>query len=122
MQLISPAWFIVAGAQVVPMEWQLPQVLSVSGARMCALVPLVGRPVADVPLWQPVVQLVALVTPLCVPVAGFQAVVAWQEEHSEGVVIWVTAGVGVQLLPILAWQVEQDVAPVWLIMAGAHAV
>jgi hypothetical protein len=74
------------------------------------LVPLVGRPVADVPLWQ-VVQSVALVTPLWVPVAGFQAVVAWQDEHSEDVVICVFDGVIVQLLPVLEWQLVQEIAP-----------
>jgi hypothetical protein len=55
---------MVAGVQTVPMLWQLPQVLSVSGATVCALTPVVGRPVAEMPLWHPVVQLVALVTPL----------------------------------------------------------
>ncbi len=64
VQLVSPVWFMVAGVQLVPIRWQLPQVLSVSGATVCALTPVIGRPVADVPLWHPVVQLVALVTPL----------------------------------------------------------
>lgn len=92
---------MVAGVQIVPMLWQLPQLSLVSGAAVCGLVPETGRPVAEVPLWQPVAQLVALVTLLWVPVAGFQAVVAWQEEHSEVVVICVVAGVIVQLLPVL---------------------
>lgn len=63
MQLVRPAWFMVAGTQVVPIAWHSPQVLLVNGATVCALVPVAGRPVADVPLWQPVKQLVALVTP-----------------------------------------------------------
>jgi len=45
------------------MVWQLPQVFLVDiGETLCALAPLIGRPVAAVPLWQ-VVQLVALVMP-----------------------------------------------------------
>lgn len=66
--------------------------------------------------------MLAAVTPSCVPVAGFQAEVAWQVEHCELVMIWVLAGVGVQPLPAVAWQVEQDMAPVWFIAAGAHEV
>jgi len=76
VQPVAPVWFIVAGVHTVPMAWQLPQVLSVSGATVCALAPLDGRPVAALPLWQPLKQFVLLVTPLCVPVAGFQALVA----------------------------------------------
>jgi hypothetical protein len=52
---------MVAGAQVVPIVWQLPQVALVMGATVCALVP-VGVPLAAEPLWQ-VVQLVAAVIP-----------------------------------------------------------
>jgi hypothetical protein len=63
-QAVNPAWFIGGvTVQLVPMVWQLPQVLLVDiGATVCALVPLPGRPVAEVPLWQ-VVQSVAAVTP-----------------------------------------------------------
>jgi hypothetical protein len=74
-------WFIVAGFHTVPMLWQLPQVLPVIGAVVC--VP--GFPVAAVPLWHPVKQLVVLVTPLWVTVAGFHAVVRWQAEHCDAV-------------------------------------
>jgi hypothetical protein len=50
VQLATPVWFIVAGIQEVPTLWQLPQVLLVIGATLCALAPLTGRPVAAVPL------------------------------------------------------------------------
>jgi hypothetical protein len=65
VQEVSPVWFIGGViAQLVPMVWQLPQVLLVDiGATVCALVPLAGRPVAVVPLWQ-VVQSVVRVTPV----------------------------------------------------------
>lgn len=46
----------------------------------------------------------------------------WQVEHWDAVVMCVTAGVGVQPLPVVAWQLEQLVAPVWFIAAGAHEV
>lgn len=62
------------------MVWQLAQVLMVMGATVCAFAPVVGRPVALVPLWQ-VVQLVAEVTPLWEKLVGFQAEVRWQLEH-----------------------------------------
>lgn len=52
--MLAPVWFIAAGAHAVPMAWQLPQVALVIGAARCALVPLVGRPVALLPLWHPV--------------------------------------------------------------------
>lgn len=64
------------------MVWQLPQVLFVIGVTVCALTPLVGRPVALVPLWQ-AVQLLAEVTPLWLNAVGVQAVVVWQLEHCE---------------------------------------
>lgn len=80
VQLVAPVWFMVAGAQAVPMVWQLPQVLLVSGAAVCALAPVTGRPLAEVPLWQ-VAQLVEAVTPLWVKLVGSQAVVVWQLEH-----------------------------------------
>ena len=55
-----PVWFIVPGTQPEPMLWQLPQVLAVIGVTVWAFAP-VGRPLAEVPLWQ-VVQFVAAVT------------------------------------------------------------
>jgi hypothetical protein len=58
----------------------VPQVLLVNGVAVCALVPVTGRPLAAVPLWQ-VVQLVDDVMPLCVKLVGNQAVVVWQLEH-----------------------------------------
>jgi hypothetical protein len=70
----------VAGDQAVPIVWQLPQVVLVNGDTVCALVPLAGRPVAAVPLWQ-VVQLSADVTPLWAKEVGSHAVVTWQLEH-----------------------------------------
>ena len=78
--MVSPVWFMVAGIHAVPMVWQLAQVLAVIGATVCALAPVVGRPVAEVPLWQ-VVQLLAPVTPECANEVGNHAVVAWQLEH-----------------------------------------
>ena len=50
VQLVAPAWLIVAGTQPPPTLWQLPQVLLVIGDTVCALAPLAGRPVAEVPL------------------------------------------------------------------------
>jgi hypothetical protein len=52
VQEVSPVWFIGGvTAQLVPMVWQLPQVLLVDiGATVCAFAPLAGRPVAEVPL------------------------------------------------------------------------
>jgi hypothetical protein len=47
---------MVAGVQTVPGVWHEPQVLAVIGAVRWALVPVVGRPVATVVLWQPVKQ------------------------------------------------------------------
>lgn len=47
---------------------------------------------------------------------------AWQFEHCATVAMCVTAGVTVQLLPVLEWQLEHDVAPVWFMLAGAHEV
>lgn len=32
VQLVAPVWFMVAGSQTVPMEWQLPQLVLVIGA------------------------------------------------------------------------------------------
>lgn len=49
VQLVSPAWFMVAGTQVVPIRWQLPQAVLVMGETVCALGPA-GVPVAVVPL------------------------------------------------------------------------
>ena len=74
VQLVAPVWFITAEVQAVPMVWQLPQVVLVIGATVCALAPLVGTPVAEVPLWQ-VVQLPAGSTPLCANEVGIQALV-----------------------------------------------
>ena len=79
VQLVAPVWFIVAGAQLVPMLWQLPHALLVIGATVCALAP-VGKPLAAMPLWQ-VVQLLALVMPLWLKLVGVHAVVRWQLEH-----------------------------------------
>lgn len=114
VQLVAPAWFMVVGVQATPTVWQLPQVLLVMGAVICALVPVVGRPVALVPLWQ-VVQLVAAVTPLWTKLVGFQAVVAWQSEHwaCPVVEIWLDLP-GVKPLPValMAWQLVQLVRPV----------
>lgn len=73
---VAPVWFMVNGSQAVPMVWQLAQVLAVIGA----VAWLAGRPVADVPLWQ-VVQSVAAVMLLCLNEVGVQAVVVWQLEH-----------------------------------------
>lgn len=88
-QLVAPVWFITAGVQAVPMAWQLPQVLPVMGAIVCALAPLVGRPALGAlvvaVLWHPVKQSVAAVTPLCVTVAGSHAEVRWQAEHWDAV-------------------------------------
>lgn len=77
--VVSPVWFMLAGVQVVPIVWQLPQVLLVMGAMVCALAP-VGVPVADVPLWQ-VEQLVAAVMPEWLKVEGVHRLVVWQLEH-----------------------------------------
>jgi hypothetical protein len=53
-QEVAPVWFMVAGAQAEPIAWQLPQVLLVIGATVCALVPVaLDVPVACVPSWQP---------------------------------------------------------------------
>lgn len=41
---------MVAGSHDVPTVWQLPHVLLVKGATVCALVPETGRPLAEVPL------------------------------------------------------------------------
>lgn len=54
---------MVAGIQLLPIEWQLPQLVLVNGETVCALAPLVGRPVALLPLWQDTVQLLDLVMP-----------------------------------------------------------
>jgi len=80
VQPVTPVWFIVAGVQAVPMVWQLPQALAVIGATVCALAPLVGRPVAAEPLWQ-LVQLSLATMPLCWNAVGSQADTAWQLEH-----------------------------------------
>jgi hypothetical protein len=65
VQEVNPVWFIGGViVQLVKDVWQLPQVLLVDiGATVCALAPLIGRPVATIPLWQEAVQSVALVTP-----------------------------------------------------------
>jgi hypothetical protein len=52
-QVVAPVWFMVAGVQTVPGVWHNPQVLAVIGVVRWALVPVVGRGVAEVPLWQP---------------------------------------------------------------------
>jgi len=112
VQLVAPVWFIVAGVQVVPMAWQDPQLLLVSGDTLCGLAPLVGRPVAAVLLWQPVKQSLLLVTPLWVPVAGSQAVVRWQDAHCWlPMAIWLALA-GVKPLPAVTWQLVQLTAPV----------
>jgi hypothetical protein len=49
VQPVAPVWFMVAGTHALPTVWQLPQVLLVIGATRCALVPLIGFPVALVP-------------------------------------------------------------------------
>jgi hypothetical protein len=80
---VTPVWFIFGLAeisQLVPMVWQLPQVLLVIGAAVCALAPLVGTPVAEVPLWQ-VVQFCPLVIPVWANEVGSQPVTVWQLEH-----------------------------------------
>lgn len=88
----------MAGDHALPTVWQLPQVLLVKGATVWALVPLLGRPVAEVPLWQ-VVQLSDAVTPLCANEVGSQAVVKWQLLHcAPEVEIWLGLAI-VQLLP-----------------------
>jgi len=81
-QAVSPAWFIGgATTQLLPIVWQLPQVLLVDiGATLCALVPVMGLPVAAVPLWQ-VVQSLADVTFWWLNEVGFQALLVWQEEQ-----------------------------------------
>jgi hypothetical protein len=104
VQLVAEAWFIVAGVQVEPIEWQSAQVAFVIGATKWALAPLIGRPALGTAApgvsWQPdCVQLVAEVKPLCVKLAGFQALVRWQLEHCDVVVMCVAAGVVVQVLP-----------------------
>ena len=75
-------------------------------------------PVAVTPLWQ-LTQVP--VTPLCVKVAGVQAVVPWQVEHSAVVGICV-ADFPLALVPL--WQLEQvPVTSAWLTaFAGDHAV
>lgn len=75
VQDVAPLWFIVTGIHPPPMPWQLAQVLAVIGAVVCALAPLTGRPVAEVPLWQ-VVQSLPAVMPPCANEVGNQAVVA----------------------------------------------
>ena len=77
-QVVRPTWFMVAGVQVVPIVWQLPHVL-LTIVSLCNLVPD-GVPVADVPLWQ-VVQVVAAVMPAWLNVEGAHSVVVWQLEH-----------------------------------------
>jgi hypothetical protein len=74
--------------------------LLVIGDTVCAFAPLVGRPVAAVPLWQ-VVQLSALVTPVWAKLVGFHAVVAWQSEHCACPVVemWLALP-GVNPLPV----------------------
>jgi hypothetical protein len=62
VQLVTPVWFIVVGTQAAKLVWQVPQVVLVIGATVCALAPVIGRPVAAVPLWQ-VVQLAELEIP-----------------------------------------------------------
>jgi hypothetical protein len=66
VQEVNPVWFI-GGVTVQLVKgdvWQLPQVLLVDiGAITCALVPLIGRPVATIPLWQEAVQSLVLVMP-----------------------------------------------------------
>lgn len=116
---------MVAGVQVVPMVWQLPQEVLVIGASKCALAPVVGRPAPGVALlgvsWQPAwVQVVADVTPSCLKLAGFHALVVWQLEHGEEVVRCVVAGVIVHVFPLLEWHPAQLVAPVWFILAPVH--
>lgn len=64
----------------MPTVWQLPQVVPVIGAVVCALAPLAGTPVAAVPLWQ-VVQLLAALIPVWLKEVGFQIEVVWQLEH-----------------------------------------
>lgn len=44
VQFVAEVWFMVAGVQVDPMEWQLAQVALVMGATKWALVPVMGRP------------------------------------------------------------------------------
>ena len=76
--------------------------MAVIGATVCALAPVVGRPVADVPLWQ-VVQLLAAVTPVCLKLVGSQAAVVWQLEHCAYPVVemWLALA-GVKPLPAVA--------------------
>ena len=80
VQLVAPVWFIVVGVHAAKLVWQLPQALPVIGATVCALTPLVGRPVAAVPLWQ-VVQLAVPAIPAWLNEVGFHAVVVWQLAH-----------------------------------------
>lgn len=104
-QLLAPVWFIVTVVQLPPTVWQLPQVLPVIGAKLCAVVPLIGRPAlgtaAPAISWHPAwVQLLAVVTPLAawLKVVG-QAVVVWQAEHCDVVLMWLTLA-GVNPLPL----------------------
>ena len=80
MQLVTAVWLMVAGRHAVPTVWQVPQVVLVIGATVCALAPLAGTPVAEVPLWQ-VVQLLDAVMPVWAKDVGFQSEVVWQLEH-----------------------------------------
>lgn len=90
---------------------------------MCALAPVVGRPLAALPLWQ-VVQLLVLVTFWWLNAVGFHAVVVWQLEQLAyaAVEMWL-AFAGVNPLPAgVLWHVLQSVTPLWFIVAGVHTL
>jgi hypothetical protein len=80
---------------------------------------LLGLPVAVAPLWQ--VEQVPGATPVCVKVAGVQAVVLWHVSQ-DWVVGMCPPGLPVAVLPL--WQVEQvpGAIPVWLKVAGVQAL
>jgi hypothetical protein len=68
--LVTPVWFIlVPGPHDVPIAWQVPQLVLVIGATVCAKAALVGLPATGTAcpatLWQPeVAQFVEAVTPV----------------------------------------------------------
>jgi hypothetical protein len=105
------------------MVWQLPQVLAVIGAVLCALAPAVGLPVALTPLWQ-VAQLLPLEILPWANEVGFHADVLWQLSHCAYPVV----GMCVVFLPVALtplWQLVQLPAVVTLLWSnevGVHQV
>jgi len=106
LQSVTPLWFMVAGVQIEPMLWQLPQ-LALTMPCLCVLLPVVGIPASGIALvvmpWQPeaVQVLDALIpaAPWSKLLAGAHADVTWQTEHWEVVPMWF-AFATVQPLPV----------------------